>query len=130
MCFAVLAPVTATMNSTLVELSVVSNCVLDPHTIAPPECVNACPVVDHLLLRLFAHAASMKPISLPCVMGSGCCLSNGCMTSGGFDDSASLLQTVKQTSFPSALLLKDVSRCSSDKHNDMQTGLKQTLTEM
>ena len=94
MQLAVSAAVTAAMNSASVEPSAVSNCVLDPHTIAPPECANTHPVVGCLSLRLFAWAALTKPISLPCVTGSQCCSSNDCMTAGGPDvnNSAFLLQ--------------------------------------
>ena len=48
MHFAVLAAVTAAMNSASVKLSAADDCVFDLQTVAPPECVNACPVVDRL----------------------------------------------------------------------------------
>ena len=72
MCFAVFAAITAAMNSASVELRAVSDCVFDLHTTAPPECVNACPVVDWRLARSFAHAASTNLIDFPCSICSGC----------------------------------------------------------
>ena len=51
MHFAVLAAVIAAVNSASVELSAINDCVLGLQTVAPPEWVNAQPVVDLLLLR-------------------------------------------------------------------------------
>ena len=91
MHFAVSAAVTVAMNSASAELSAMSECVSDPHTVAPPECVSTHPGVNCHLPRSFAWAVSTKPISLShAAIDSGCCLS---MTSGGsnFTDSVSWL---------------------------------------
>ena len=69
MYLAVFAAVTAAMNSASVELRAVSDCVFDLYTTAPPEYVNAYPVVDLLFVRSLAYAASTKPISFPAVIG-------------------------------------------------------------
>ena len=65
MCLAVLAAVTAAMNSASVELNAVSDCVFDLQTIAPPEKVNTCPVVDLRFRKSLAHAASTNPVNFP-----------------------------------------------------------------
>ena len=91
MCFAVLAAVTAAINSASVEPSAVGDCVLDPWTIAPPECVNTHPVVDLLFWMSLEHAASTNPINFPCAIDSGCCLSSNCMRSGVLDSDSSAL---------------------------------------
>ena len=54
MHLAVLAAVTAAMNSASVELSAVSDCVFDLWTVAPPEKANAHPVVDLRFRRSLA----------------------------------------------------------------------------
>ena len=58
MNLAVLAAVTAAINSASVELSAVMDCAFDLYTIAPPEYVNAKPVVD----RLFCFVISVSSI--------------------------------------------------------------------
>ena len=65
MHLAVLAAVTAAMNSASVELNAVSDCVFDLQTIAPPEKVNTCPVVDLRFRKSSACAASTNPIDFP-----------------------------------------------------------------
>ena len=71
MYLAVLAAVTAAMNSASVELSAVSDYVFDLYTTAPPEYVNTYPVVDLRFARSFAYAASTNPINFPCSIRSG-----------------------------------------------------------
>ena len=53
MDLAVLAAVTAAMSSASVELRATMVCALDLYTMAPPENVNAYPVVDLLFLGSF-----------------------------------------------------------------------------
>ena len=65
MCLAVLAAVTAAMNSASVELNAVSDCVFDLQTVAPPEKANAHPVVDLRFCKSLAYAASTNPINFP-----------------------------------------------------------------
>ena len=65
MCLAVLAAVTAAMNSASVELNAVSDCVFDLQTVAPPEKANTHPVVDLRFRKSLAHAASTNPIGFP-----------------------------------------------------------------
>ena len=65
MCLAVLAAVTAAMNSASVELNAVGDCVFDLWTIAPPEKANAHPVVDLRFRKSSACAASTNPIDFP-----------------------------------------------------------------
>ena len=93
MYLAVLAAVTAAMNSASVELNAVGDCVFDLQTVAPPEKVNAHPVVDLRFRKLLAHAALTNPIDFPCAIDSGHCLSSDCTVSGGpdFDSSVSSL---------------------------------------
>ena len=92
MHFEVFAAVTAATNSASVEPSAVGDCVFDLQTIAPPKHAKTHPAVNLLFCGSFAHAASTNPISFPCVIESGCCLSRGCMRSSGsdFDNSALL----------------------------------------
>ena len=57
-CLMFFATVTAAMNLASDELRAVTDHALDWHSVAPPQCVIACPVVDLLLVELFPCAAS------------------------------------------------------------------------
>ena len=57
---AILEAECAAMDSVLVELPAVSDCVLDLYTIGPPMNVNNTPIVDCRFLRSLACAASTK----------------------------------------------------------------------
>ena len=108
MCLAVLAAATAAMNSASVELNAVSDCVFDLWTVAPPEKVNAHPVVDLRFRKSSACAASTNPIDFPWAIGSGCCLSSNCMAAGGsdFDSSESMLLARRANFIPQCLVVR------------------------
>ena len=59
-------------------------------------------------------AVSTNPIGFPCVIGSGHCLSGGCVLSGGSDTNSLLccFEMVKKISCISVLFLKDIWQCS------------------
>ena len=108
MYLAVLAAVTAAMNSASVELSAVSDCVFDLQAIAPPEKANAHPVVDLRFRKSFACAASTNPVDFPWAIGSGHCLPSGCMAAGGsdFDSSESMLLARRANFIPQCLVAR------------------------